>query len=85
MKFRVIQSNNRGLISRVGDKTFSSRKPKKGEENIELPTLFIWVKSPKRLDIEDNIYVLKIIHSVYKAIFNNKNYQLIRDKEFRLK
>ena len=49
MKFRVIQSNNRGLISRVGDKTFSSRKPKKGEENIELPTLFIWVKSPKRL------------------------------------
>ena len=43
------------------------------------------VKSPKRLDIEDNIYVLKIIHSVYKAIFNNKNYQLIRDKEFRLK
>ncbi len=42
-------------------------------------------KSPKRLDIEDNIYVLKIIHSVYKAIFNNKNYQLIRDKEFRLK
>tara|TARA_Y100001933_G_C18978107_1_gene555483 strand:- start:1335 stop:1958 length:624 start_codon:yes stop_codon:yes gene_type:complete len=43
MKFRVIQSNNRGLISKVGDKTFYSRKPKIGEEIKELPTLFIWV------------------------------------------
>ena len=33
MKFRVIQSNNRGLISKVGDQTFYSRKPKIGEEN----------------------------------------------------
>ena len=48
MKFRVIQSNNRGLILRVGDKTFSSRKPKAGEEYKILPTLFIWVKPPKR-------------------------------------
>ena len=48
MKFRVIQSNNRGLISKVGDKTFYSRKPKLGEETIELPTLFIWVNSPYR-------------------------------------
>ncbi len=48
MKFRVIQSNDRGLISKVGDKTFYSRKPKKGEENLELPTLFIWVKKPYR-------------------------------------
>ena len=39
MKFRVIQSNNRGLISKVGDQTFYSRKPKKGEEKEELPTL----------------------------------------------
>ena len=49
MKFRVIQSNNRGLITKVGDRTFYSRKPKKGEELLELPTLFIWVKEPKRL------------------------------------
>ena len=49
MKFRVIQSNNRGLITQVGDKTFYSRKPKKGEEELSLPTLFIWVKKPKRL------------------------------------
>ena len=48
MKFRVIQSNDRGLISRVGDKTFYSRKPKKGEEKKEIPTLFIWVKKPYR-------------------------------------
>ena len=48
MKFRVIQSNNRGLISKVGDQTFYSRKPKKGEEKEELPTLFIWVKKPHR-------------------------------------
>mgnify|MGYP001497171337 CR=1 FL=1 len=48
MKFRVIQSNDRGLISRVGDKTFYSRKPKKGEEKKELATLFIWVKKPYR-------------------------------------
>ena len=48
MKFRVIQSNDRGLISQVGDKTFCSQKPKYGEENIELPTLFIWFKNPYR-------------------------------------
>tara|TARA_Y100001978_G_scaffold147960_1_gene133055 strand:+ start:286 stop:909 length:624 start_codon:yes stop_codon:yes gene_type:complete len=48
MKFRVIQSNNRGLISKVGDQTFHSRKPKRGEENKDLPTLFIWVNSPYR-------------------------------------
>jgi len=49
MKFRVIQSNDRGLITKVGDRTFFSRKPKKGEENLSSPTLFIWVKKPKRL------------------------------------
>ncbi len=48
MKFRVIQSNNRGLITRVGDKTFHSRKPKLGEEDTELRTLYIWVKKPYR-------------------------------------
>ena len=48
MKFRVIQSNNRGLITGIGDKTFSSKKPKLGEEYKALPTLFIWVNSPKR-------------------------------------
>ena len=48
MKFRVIQFNDRGLISQIGDKTFHSRKPKKGEEKKELPTLFIWVKKPHR-------------------------------------
>ena len=48
MKFRVIQSNNRGLISKVGDKTFFSKKPKIGEEFKEMATLFIWVKKPNR-------------------------------------
>ena len=48
MKFRLIQSNNRGLIVRVGDRTFSRRKPAKSEENQELPTLFIWVRKPER-------------------------------------
>ena len=48
MKFRVIQSNNRGLISKVGDKTFFSKKPKAGEEYNEMATLFIWVKKPYR-------------------------------------
>ena len=49
MKFRVIQSNNRGLITKVGDKTFYSRKPKKEEEFLAFPTLFIWVRKNKRL------------------------------------
>jgi len=48
LKFRVIQSNNRGLISKVGDKTFFSKKPKIGEEFKEMATLFIWVKKPNR-------------------------------------
>ena len=48
MKFRLIQSNNRGLITRVGDRTFASSGPAKGEENCEQPTLFIWSKKPDR-------------------------------------
>ena len=49
MKFRVIQSNNRGLVARVGDRTYASRGPARGEEDSELPTLFIWSKKPMRL------------------------------------
>ena len=48
MKFRVIQSNNRGLVTQVGDRTYARRRPAKGEETIELPTLFIWVRKPER-------------------------------------
>ena len=49
MKFRVIQSNDRGLLTKEGDRTYAHRKPAKGEEQLELPTLFIWVKKPQRL------------------------------------
>ena len=49
MKFRLIQSNNRGLITRAGDRTYARSGPGKGEENCELPTLFIWSKKPRRL------------------------------------
>ena len=42
-------------------------------------------KSSKNLDIEKNIYVLKIIHSVYNSIFREKKYSLIKDKEFKYK
>lgn len=48
MKFRVIQSNNRGLVTQEGDRTYASRGPAKGEEELELPTLFIWVKGKNR-------------------------------------
>jgi len=48
MKFRVIQSNNRGLVTQAGDCTYASRGPAKGEEALELPTLFIWVKGKDR-------------------------------------
>ena len=49
MKFRVIQSNNRGLVARVGDRTYASRRPARGEEESEVPSLFIWSKKPIRL------------------------------------
>lgn len=48
MKFRVIQSNDRGLITHQGDRTYASRGPAKGEEAKELPTLFIWVCGKQR-------------------------------------
>jgi len=48
IKFRLIQSNNRGLLTKVGDRTFASRRPAKGEEELELPTLFIWVNGKNR-------------------------------------
>lgn len=48
IKFRVIQSNNRGLVLRAGDRTYARGRPAKGEEAIELPTLFIWVRKPER-------------------------------------
>ena len=49
MLFRVIQSNNRGLITKAGDKTFYSRKPAKNEADIEKKTLFIWCNGKSRL------------------------------------
>ena len=49
MKFRLIQSNNRGLITRAGDRTYARSGPAKGEDDWELPTLFIWSKKPRRL------------------------------------
>lgn len=49
MKFRVIQSNDRGLVTQVGDRTYARRGPARGEEATELPTLFIWLKKPRRL------------------------------------
>ena len=45
LKFRVIQSNDRGLVTKPGDCTYARRGPAKGEEGLELPTLFIWVKA----------------------------------------
>jgi 5-methylcytosine-specific restriction endonuclease McrA len=48
LKFRVIQSNDRGLITQQGDRTYARRGPAKGEEAIELPTLFIWVSGKDR-------------------------------------
>lgn len=49
MKFRVIQSNDRGLVARVGDRTHASKGPARDQELSELPGLFIWQKKPKRL------------------------------------
>ena len=48
LKFRVIQSNDRGLITKQGDCTYARRGPAKGEEALELPTLFIWVSGKDR-------------------------------------
>ena len=48
MKFRIIQSNDRGLITKQGDRTYARRGPAKGEEALELPTLFIWVSGKDR-------------------------------------
>ena len=48
LKFRVIQSNDRGLITKQGDRTYARRGPAKGEEDLELPTLFIWVSGKDR-------------------------------------
>ena len=48
LKFRVIQSNDRGLITKQGDRTYARRGPAKSEEALELPTLFIWVSRKDR-------------------------------------
>ena len=48
MKFRVIQSNDRGLVTKEGDRTYARRRPAKGEEDLELPTLFIWASGKDR-------------------------------------
>jgi hypothetical protein len=48
LKFRVIQSNDRGLITKQGDRTYARRGPAKGIEALELPTLFIWVSGKDR-------------------------------------
>tara|TARA_B100000161_G_C33498883_1_gene390669 strand:+ start:350 stop:973 length:624 start_codon:yes stop_codon:yes gene_type:complete len=49
MLFRVIQSKNRGLITKKGDLTFHSQKPSKNELDAEKRTLFIWSHGSSRL------------------------------------
>ncbi len=39
-------------------------------------------KSSKNLDIEKNLYVLKLIHSVYNSIFKEKKFNTVKNKEF---
>ena len=101
MKFRVIQSNNRGLICRVGDKTFHSRKPKKGEEDKELATLFIWVNKPCRFVArawtrwtgerfeKDYIYEVTRFKNIIDISgmnhFHQWSHQILREKLWRMK
>ena len=42
-------------------------------------------KSSKDLDIEKNLYVLKLIHSIYNSLFKEKKYSVVRETEFQYK
>lgn len=39
-------------------------------------------KSSKELDIEKNLYILKLIHSIYNSIFKEKKFSTVKEKEF---
>ncbi|MAV56538.1 MAG: hypothetical protein CMI79_03300 [Candidatus Pelagibacter sp.] len=39
-------------------------------------------QSSCNLDINKNIYVIKLIHSIYNSIFKEKNFSTVNDKEF---
>lgn len=39
-------------------------------------------KSSKELSIENNYYILKLIHSIYNSIFKEKKYSFVTEKEF---
>lgn len=40
-------------------------------------------KSSKNLDIEQNLYILKLIHSIYNSIFKEQKFSIVNDKEFK--
>ena len=42
-------------------------------------------KSSKNLDIEKNLYVIKLIHSIYNSIYSEKKFNVVKDKEFEYK
>ena len=39
-------------------------------------------KSSMKLDIDENLYILKLIHSIYNSIFKEKKYSTVKQKEF---
>jgi len=72
-KFSEIFSNKKGPVSGMGNghkKILSEFLDKKCN------------KSTSSIEIENNLYILKVIHSIYNSILNKKNeFHKIKDKE----
>lgn len=43
------------------------------------------LQSSKGLDIHKNLYVLKLIHSIYNSLFKEKKYSGVKETEFKYK
>ena len=43
------------------------------------------VRSSKDLDIDKNLYVIKLINSIYNSLFKHKKFNVVKDIEFKYK
>ena len=74
------KKNSENFTKGLGPKSGMGNGHKKILKEILNPKI---LKSSKNLDIEKNIYIVKLVNSIYNSLFTKKNYNTVSNKNFK--
>ncbi len=74
------KKNSENFTKGLGPKSGMGNGHKKILKEFLNPKIF---KSSKNLDIEKNIYIVKLVNSIYNSLFTKKNYNTVSNKNFK--